>query len=97
MLFHTALINIRKVQGGRNGAGSRRVGVVSSNKKDIKLEAQGDGRNDRISVEAAMTGIGMEQVTAPEEKRAYVSAHGLWKRGTTAMFDSGIINVEAVS
>ena len=33
------------------------------------------------------------QVEVPAESRADVSAHGLWKWGTTAMFDIIIVNL----
>ena len=38
-----------------------------------------------------------EQVQLPAESRAEVSAHGFWKRGTTAMFDIRIFNLDASS
>ena len=34
------------------------------------------------------------QVVVPAESMADVSAHGLWKRGTTAMFDIRIVNLD---
>ena len=37
------------------------------------------------------------QVVVPTESRADVSAHGFWKRGTTAMFDMRIVNLDAGS
>ena len=37
------------------------------------------------------------QVVVPAESRAYISAHGFWKRGTTAMFDIRIVNFNAGS
>ena len=37
------------------------------------------------------------QVVVSSEFRAVVSAHGLWKRGTTTMCDIGIVNLDAVS
>ena len=37
------------------------------------------------------------QVEVPAESRADVSAHGIWKRGTTAMFDFRIFNLDAGS
>ena len=37
------------------------------------------------------------QVQVPAESRADVSAHSLWKRGTTAMFDIQISNLDADS
>ena len=37
------------------------------------------------------------QVVITAESRADVSAHGFWKRGTTAMFDIRIVSLDAVS
>ena len=37
------------------------------------------------------------QVQVPAELRADVSAHDFWKRGTTAMFDIRIFNLDAGS
>ena len=37
------------------------------------------------------------QVVVPAELRADVSAHGFWKRGSTAMFDIRIVNLDAGS
>ena len=37
------------------------------------------------------------QVEAPAESRADVSVHGLWKWGTTAMFDIRIANLDVGS
>ena len=37
------------------------------------------------------------QVYVPAESRADVSAHGLWKWGTTAMFGVRIVNLDAGS
>ena len=37
------------------------------------------------------------QVVVPAESRADVSAHGFWKRGTTAMFNIQIVNLDAGS
>ena len=34
------------------------------------------------------------QVEVPAESRAEVSAHGFWKRGTTAMFDIQTVNLD---
>ena len=38
-----------------------------------------------------------KQVEVPAESRADVSAHGFWKRGTIAMFDIRIVNLDAGS
>ena len=37
------------------------------------------------------------QVEVPAKSRADVSTHGFWKRGTTAMFDILIANLDAIS
>ena len=39
----------------------------------------------------------MGQVVVPEELRADVSTHGLWKRETTAMVGIIIVNLDAGS
>ena len=39
----------------------------------------------------------MVQETVPDESRADVSIHGLWKWGTTALFDMQIFNLYAGS
>ena len=33
----------------------------------------------------------------PDESRAYISVHGFWKWGTTALFDIQIVNLYAES
>ena len=33
----------------------------------------------------------------PEETRAYVGAHGFWRRGSTALFDIYIVNLDVRS
>ena len=49
-----------------------------------------DGSTDRLVGQPG-------QVVVPAELRADVSAHGFWKRGTTAMFDIRIVNLGAGS
>ena len=76
------------MQGERTGAGAKQEGEES----DAGTETVG------------WTGIGADilvgqpgQVVVPSELRSDVSAHGFWKRGTTAMFDIRIVNLDAGS
>ena len=39
----------------------------------------------------------LEQVEVPAKSRAYVRAHGFWKRETTGMFDLRMVNLDAGS
>ena len=46
-------------------------------------------------INGAATLVGQPgQVVLPAESRADVSAHSFWKRGTTAMFDIIIVNLD---
>ena len=69
---------------------------VDSNSYVIVVgEAQG-GR--ALTVNRAARLIGQPgQVVLPAELRADVIAHGFWKRGTTAMFNIRIFNLDAGS
>ena len=81
-------INIRTVQGGRTRAGARQE------------EGKGDGGTETVgkTVNGAATLAGQPgQVVVPSELRAYVSAHGFWKRGTNVMFDIRIVNLDTGS
>ena len=62
---------------------------------DIVGEVQGGSGNtvNGATILAGRTG----QVEVPAESRADVSAHGFWKRGTTAMFDILIFNLNTGS
>ena len=71
-------INSRIVQRESTGAGAWQDG------------GEADGGTDTVgqTVNGAARLIGQPaQVVVPAESRADVSAHGFWKRGTTAMFD----------
>ena len=83
-------INSRTVQGERTGAGARQE------------EGEADGSTDTVrrSVNGAARSIGQPVqvvVLVPADSRAYVSAHGFWKRGTTAIFDIQIFNLDVGS
>ena len=61
---------------------------------------EADGGTDtvgRMVIRAARLVGQPGQVVVPAESRADVSAHGFWKRGTTAMFGIRIVNLDAVS
>ena len=81
-------INSRTVQGGRTWAGARQEGG----------EAEGGTDTVGRTVNGAAILVGQPgQVVVPAESRADVSAHVFWKRGTTAMFDIRIVNIDAGS
>ena len=76
------------MQGERTGAGARQDG------------GEADGGTDTVgrTVNGAARLVGQPgQVVVPAQSRADVSAHGLLKRGTTAMFDIRIVNLDAGS
>ena len=81
-------INSRTVQGENTGAGARKEG------------GEADGGTDTVgrTVNGAARLVGKPgQVVVTAEPRADVSAHGFWKRGTTAMFNIRIVNLNAGS
>ena len=78
-------INSRTVQGERTGAGAQQEGGGS------------DGGTGTVgqTVNGAAGLVGQPgQVVVPADSRSDVSAHGFWKRGTTAMFDIRIVNLD---
>ena len=88
-------INSRTSQGERTGAGSRQDGVTANGGTTTVGEAQGGNRRT-VNGEAILVGSPVQvQVTA--DYRADISAHSFWKRGTTAMFDIQIVNLDAGS
>ena len=62
---------------------------------DTLGEAQG-GRERMVNRADKLVGRPV-QVQVPAESRSDLSAHGLWKRGTTTMFDIIIFNLDAGS
>ena len=81
-------INSRTVQGERTGDGAWQEG------------GEANGGTDTVgrTVNGAVILIEQPgQVVVPAESRADVSAHGFWKRGTTAMSDIRIVNLDAGS
>ena len=83
------------MQGERTGAGARKEGrEADGGTETIKEFQRGRGR----TVNGAARLIGKTgQVVVTEELRSDVSAHSFWKRGTTAMFDIRIVNLDAGS
>ena len=87
--------NSRTVEGERTGAGARQEGREADGGADTVEEAQG-GRARTVNGAARLAGQ-PGQVEALAESRADISDHGFWKRGTTAMLDSRIFNLDAGS
>ena len=83
------------MQGERTGAGAWQEGGES----DGGTETVGDSQGVRaITVNGAAGLVGQPgQVVVPAESRADVSAHVFWKWGTTAMFDTRIVNLDVGS
>ena len=76
------------MQGERTGAGAWQEGG----------EADGSMETVGWTVNGAARLAGQPgQVVVPAESKADVSAHSFWKRGTTAMFDIRIVNLDAGS
>ena len=76
------------MQGERTRAGARQE------------EREVDGGTETVgrTVNEAARLVGKPgQVVVHAESRADVSAHDLWKRGTTAMFDIRIVNLDVGS
>ena len=81
-------INSRTVQGERTGAGARQEGG----------EADGGTETVGRTVNGAARLVGQPgQVVVHVESRADLSAHSVWKRGTSAMFDIQTVNLDTDS
>ena len=83
------------MQGERTRARSRQEKGETDSGMEIVKEAQG-GRARTVNGEARLVGQ-QGKVVVPAESRADVHTHGFWKRGTTAMFDIQIVNLDAGS
>ena len=79
------------MKGERTGAGARQEGGAADSGTDTVGESQG-GRERTVNGAARLIGQ-PGQVVVPAESRANVSAHSFWKRGTAAMFDIRIVNL----
>ena len=79
-----------------NGAGMRWEGGGAPNDgTNIYEWSQGVSRDGRATDKAA--GLGREpwQGTLTEDSREDVSSHGLWKQGTTTIFDIQNFNLDS--
>ena len=87
-------INSRTVQGKITGAGVWQEKRTADGGMDTVGEAQG-GRGRTGNGATRLLGQ-PGQVEVPAESRSDVSAHSLWKRGTTLMFDILLVNLDVV-
>ena len=88
-------INSKTVQGESTRAGARHEGGEADGGTETVEEAQGVRRR---TVNGAARLVGQPgQVVVTVELRSDVSTHGFWKRGTTAMFDIRIVNLNTGS
>ena len=90
-------INSSKVQGGSTREGALSDGETSSSCKNMYGEAQGIRGNGRMKDGVAERGARAGQLAVPAKLRADISAHGLWKRGNTLMFEIVIVDLDAGS
>ena len=88
-------INSRTVHEERNRSGARQEGGEAVGGTETVGEAQG-GRARTVNGATRLVGQ-PGQVVVSAESRADASAHGFWKRGTSAMFDIRIVNLDAGS
>ena len=94
-------MNLKSRVGQCRGGGLRqehdRKGGSAKGGADIVGVAQGGRRNGQAGNGAAELEKRPGQVSVPAESRVDVSSHGLWKWGTTAMFDIRIVDLDTVS
>ena len=83
------------MQRERTRAGALQKGGEADGGTDTVGAAQG-GNGRAVNAEARLVAES-GQIGVPAELRADVSAHSFWKRGTTAMFDIIIVNLDAGS
>ena len=83
------------MQGERTGSGVHQEGGEADGGTETVKESQG-GRERTVNGAAKLLGQ-LGQVVIPAESRADVSAHGFWKRVTTAMFRKIIVNLNTGS
>ena len=95
VLLPTKKINSTTLQGDRTGSVARQESGTADDGADNVGVAQG-GIRRTVNREYRLVGR-LVQVEVPAESRVDVSAHGFWKRGTTAMFDIIIVNLDAGS
>ena len=88
-------INSRTVPGERTGAGVRQEGGEADSCTYTVVESQG-GRGRTVNTVAKLVEQ-PGQVVVTGVSREDVSDHSFWKRGTTAMFDIGIVNLDSGS
>ena len=81
------------MQGESTGAGARQEGGEADGGTETVEESQG-GRGRTVNGDSILVGK-PGQVVVHADSRAKVSAQGFWKRGTTAMFDILIVNLDA--
>ena len=90
-------INSRTVQGERNEDRARQDDGTSEGGRVIMREVQGVGSSGRTINKLAVSARRLGQVEVTAESRADVSSHGCWKRGTTAMSEIRIVNLDTGS
>ena len=83
------------MQGRRAGDEARQGGGEADGGMDAVGEDQW-GRGRTVNRAARLLGQ-QSQVQVPAESRTDVSTHGFWKRGTTAMLDIRIVNLDVGS